>query len=338
MKRRTFLGTVAAAGLTAELTAKRAAATPAMAVVEKKAGKVAFYTTSGIRLSEVKVGIFPHEMAWSPDRRLLFVTDNGLLWMTDTGEGSNTISVIDAAARRKVGIIDLGIYHRPHGIAVLPKGQLIVTIENPNGLLLIDPVARKVLRKYEVGGEHPHMVLLGPKAETAWASNTNSAEVAVINLASGEVEKRIPTGRNPQGGVITKDGNWIYLTNNASNTISVIDTNERAVTGDIKTGNGPARIALTPDEQTLAYNLQAGEAVGFADVRTRTETSRIKLPGRPLSLALSTDGRIAYLGLQDSDKIAIVSVPDRKIIGVIDTPAGAGPDTVLPLELAEVHD
>jgi len=52
--------------------------------VEKKAGKVAFYTINGARLSEIKVGIFPHEMAWSPDRRLLFVTDNGLLWMTDT--------------------------------------------------------------------------------------------------------------------------------------------------------------------------------------------------------------------------------------------------------------
>jgi YVTN family beta-propeller protein len=331
MKRRIFFRSVAAAGLTAGLTAKRVAETPAMAVVEKKAGKVAFYSTSGIRLSEVKVGIFPHEMALSPDRRLLYVTDNGLLWMTDKGEGGNTISIIDAAARQKVGVIDLGIYHRPHGIAVLPTGQLIVTIENPNGLLLIDPVARRVLRNYAVKGEHPHMVLLGPKAETAWASNANSGEVAVVNLASGEVEKVIPAGKNPQGGVMTKDSNWIYLTNNASNTISVIDANKRAVAGDIETGDGPARIALTPDERTLVYNLQAGEGVGFAAVRTRTETSRIKLPGRPLSLSLSKDGRIAYLGVQDSDKIAIVSVPERKIIRVIDTPVGAGPDTVVPL-------
>jgi YVTN family beta-propeller protein len=305
---------------------------PAMAVVEKKSGMVAFYSATGNRLSEVKVGTFPHEMVFSPDRRLLYVTDNGLLWMTDKGEGSNTISIIDAAARRKVGVIDLGIYHRPHGIAVLPKtGQLIVTIENPNGLLRIDPVAKRVLRKYEVGGEHPHMVLLGPKAETAWASNANSGEVAVVNLASGEVEKVIPAGKNPQGGVMTKDSYWIYLTNNASNTISVIDVNQRAIAGNIETGDGPARIALTPDERTLVYNLQAGEGVGFADVRTRTETSRIKLPGRPLSLSLSKDGRIAYLGVQDSDKIAIVSVPDRKIIRIIHTPVGAGPDTVVPL-------
>jgi YVTN family beta-propeller protein len=332
MKRRNFFRSVAAAGLTAGVGAMPSADVPAMAVVEKKSGMVAFYSATSNRLSEVKVGTFPHEMVFSPDRRLLYVTDNGLLWMTDKGEGGNTISIIDAAARRKVGVIDLGIYHRPHGIAVLPKtGQLIVTIENPNGLLRVDPVAKRVLRKYEAGGEHPHMVLLGPKAETAWASNANSGEVAVVNLASGEVEKVIPAGKNPQGGVVTKDSYWIYLTNNASNTISVIDVNQRAIAGNIETGDGPARIALTSDERTLVYNLQAGEGVGFADVRTRTETSRIKLPGRPLSLSLSKDGRIAYLGVQDSDKIAIVSVPERKVMRIIDTPVGAGPDTVVPL-------
>jgi YVTN family beta-propeller protein len=304
----------------------------AMAVVEKKKGKVAFYTADGKRLSDVKVGTYPHEMAFSPDRRLLYVSDNGVEWMTDTGKGFNTLSIIDIASRKKVGVIDLGNYYRPHGILVLPKtGQLVVTIENPNGLLLVDPAAKKVLRKYDTKGEHPHMVLLGPNAETAWASNANTGEVAIVNLASGDVEKLIPTGKNPQGAVMTKDGKWVYLTNTASNTISVIDARKREVVGEIKTGNGPARIVLTPDEKTLVYNLLPGEGVAFADTQTRKETDVIKLPGQPLSLSKSQDGRTAYLGIQDSDKIAVVSVPEKKIIRIIDTPKGAGPDTVAPL-------
>jgi YVTN family beta-propeller protein len=305
---------------------------PELAVVEKKAGKVAFYSATGKRLSEVKVGTFPHEMVFSPDRRLLYVTDNGLLWMTDKGEGGNTISIIDVAARAKPGVIDLGNYRRPHGIAVLPKtSQIVVTIEDPHGLLLIDPVEKRVLRRYEVQGKHPHMVLLGPNAETAWVSNAGSGNVAVINLATGEVENLIPVGMDPQGGVMTRGGKRIYVTNHAGNTISMIGVKQRQVTGDIKTGDGPARIALTPDEGTLVYNLQEGEGMGFADVATRMETGRIKLFGRPLSLSLSKNGRTAYLGLQDSDKIAIVSLPARKMIRVIDTPSGAGPDTVVPL-------
>lgn len=321
-----------AAGLTAGMSATPPTDAALLAVVEKKAGKVAFYTARGKRLSDVKVGTFPHEMVLSPDRWLLYVTDNGLLWMTDKGEGGNTISIIDVRSRAIAGVIDLGHYRRPHGIAVIPKtGQLVVTIENPFGLLLIDPVGRTVLRRYEVKGEHPHMVLLGRNAETAWVSNAGSGEVAVINLASGEVGSVIPMGKDTQGGVMTKDGKWIYVTNHAGNTISIIDVKQRQVTGEIRTGIGPARIALTADERSLVYNLQEGEGAGFADVATRLETVRISLPGRPLSLSLSQDYRTAYLGLQDSDRIGVISVPARKIIRVIDTPSGAGPDTVVPL-------
>jgi DNA-binding beta-propeller fold protein YncE len=103
------------------------------------------------------------------------------------------------------------------------------------------------------------------------------------------------------------------------------------VEGEIQTGTGPARVFLTPDGKTLVYNLQTGQAIGFADLATRQETARIRLPGQPLSVALSRDGQIAYLGIQDSDKVAIVSVPQRKIVRVFETPPGAGPDTVEPL-------
>src|SRR5947209_745926 len=146
-----------------------------LAVVEKKAGKVGFYTVEGRRTGEATVGAFPHEMAFSPDRRFLYVTDNGMLWMTDKGEGGNTISIIDVASRRKVGMMGLGELRRPHGIAVLPAtGEIIVTIENPFGLVKADPVARKVVRQYSVNGDSPHMVTLGSGGETAWVSNSGS--------------------------------------------------------------------------------------------------------------------------------------------------------------------
>ena len=54
MKRRNFFHSVAAAGLTAGMSAMPSADVPAMAVVEKKSGMVAFYSNAGNRLSEVK--------------------------------------------------------------------------------------------------------------------------------------------------------------------------------------------------------------------------------------------------------------------------------------------
>lgn len=306
---------------------------PGVAVVEKIAGKVSFYSPSGERTGEVKVGTYPHEIVRSLDGKSLFVTDNGILWMQYAGKGGNTISIIDVAARKKTGEINLGEYRRPHGMAVHPSnGQLLVTIENPDGLLLVDPQQKKVVRKFDVQGKSPHMVLFGPGGKRAYVSNTNSGAVASIDIATGKV-KLIPTGKYPQGGVLSPDGKTIYLTNAESNRISLIDTASDEVKGEIKTSTYPNRIAVTPDGKTLVYSLgQNGEAVGFADTASRKETGTVPLHGQPLSLTLSKNGRFAFSGVQSQDKIHVIDVAQRKIIRTINTPKESGPDPALPLE------
>jgi YVTN family beta-propeller protein len=302
-----------------------------LAVVQKISGTVGFYTAEGKHLTDVKLGDHPHEAALSPDGRLLYVTDNGILWMTNPGEGGNTISIIDIEKRTRVGVIDLGNYRRPHGIDIEPEsGRMVVTIENPDGVLLIDPASRKVLRKYDVQGQDPHMVLFGPKGEWAYVSNTASATVAAVELRTGKV-KLIPTDARPQGGVLSRDGKLIYLTNSDGNSISIIDTGRKERVGIIKTGEGPGRIALTRDETQLVYNLQAGNAVGFADVKSRKQTTVIPLEGPPLSLRLSPDGKLAYSGVQSLDKVYVISVDERKILRSFNTPKEAGPDVVLEI-------
>ena len=79
-----------------------------LAIVEKIAGAVGFYTAAGTRVGGVAVGTHPHEGILSPDGRYLYVTDNGILWMTNPGAGGNTISIIDVKGRSKAGVIDLG--------------------------------------------------------------------------------------------------------------------------------------------------------------------------------------------------------------------------------------
>ena len=308
-----------------------AAQQPDLVVVEKKASSVGFYAPNGRRLAGVRVGQTPHEIVFSPDRRTLYVSNNGILWMTDAGEGGNTISIIDVATRRNTGTIDLGPNRRPHGMDIVPAtGQIVVTVENPSGLLLVDPMARRVVRRYETGGTKPHMVLLDPKSEFAYVSNSGSGTVGVLHLATGKVNV-ISVGENPQGAVVTRDGRRIYVAVSGGNCLAVIDTAKQILVSKIATGRGPGRVALTPDEKTLVYNMQLGERLGFADVATLRQLKEVTLPGHPLSLNLSADGQLAYLGIQDADKIVIASVPRREILRVFDTPKESGPDPVLEL-------
>ena len=307
-----------------------AAAQPDLLVVEKKNNSVGFYTSAGQRVGEVLVGETPHEVALSRDGRFAYVSDNGVLWMDYEGPGGNTISIIDLQLRRRVGTLPLGKFHRPHGIGLDPRSsRAFVTSENPDRIVLVDLDARAVIKDYDNGGVDPHMVTFGPDG-WGYVSNTASGTVGAVHAATGEL-RLIEVGKGPQGSLLSRDGAKLWVTCRDEGRIDVIDTASKSVIGSIPTGPGANRIVATDDEGLLVYSLQAGEAVGIADPHTLTELAQIPLGGAPLSISLSKDGRHAFAGVQDEDQIWIVSVRDRKVVQVIDTPPGMGPDPVIEI-------
>jgi YVTN family beta-propeller protein len=321
--------TVTALALLAQ-TSSIVAQQPAFVVGEKVAGSVGFYDAQFKRLGGVKVGVHPHEMWLSADKRTLYVADNGVLWMTETGPGENTVSVIDVPSQHRTAMIDLGQFRRPHGITFdEASGRVWVTTEQPSQLLSIDPVKRQVLRRYDVHGKAPHIVNIGVGG-WAFSSNTDTGTVAAINIDSGEV-RLIPSGARPQGQALSPDRKTIYVANSGESSISILDIERKMAIGTIPTGKAPVRLALLPDGKTLIYALQEGRSVGFADIQSRKEIQQVPLAGRPVSISLSTDGRLAYSSVQEEDKIYVISISDRKIAGVFDTPKGTGPDPVIPL-------
>ncbi len=315
------------------LASPASAAEPAFAVVEKVSGNLGFFDANGDWVKEVKVGQHPHEMAFSPDGRYIYVTDYGVLDMRERAPGGNTISVVDTKSRIKVDAIGLGKYLRPHGIDVDPaNGNLLVTVDLPRGtLLVIDPRTKAVAKHYDVHGQSPHIVALAPDHRWAYVANTDSNEVAAIDLWSGKV-RTIRAGARPQGMAFSPDFERLYVANSGGNSISVIDTKTQSHAGEIETGKGPVRLAVTPDGGTVIYALQLGRAVGFADTKALREESQIALPGEPVSLTLSADRHSAFSSVQSQDKIFVISIAGRRLEKVISAPPGSGPDPVRPLQ------
>jgi YVTN family beta-propeller protein len=306
------------------------AATPAFAVIEKVAGRVGFYDANLTRIGEARVGAFPHEAALSPDGRTLYVSVNGVLWMTEDAQGTNTIAVVDVPSMKKTADINLGKFHRPHGIAFEPHtGLLLATTERPFGLIAVDPVARKVVRDFDVKGKSPHMVMASKDGRRAWVSNTDSNSMAVVDLKTGSTTV-VPTGAKPQGGVFNAGGDRLYVTSADCPCLVVIDTKTAKERARIKTEKLPGRVALTPDGKTLVYNTSNG--VAFADVATNKQVQSIDLGGRPLSLTMTRDGKRAFAGVQDQDKVFVIDVPARRVATMFEVPKGSGPDPVIPIE------
>jgi YVTN family beta-propeller protein len=302
-----------------------------LAVVEKVAGRVSFYSNAGERLGEVKVGNTPHEAVLSPDGRTLYVSINGVLWMTDVdADGEKLIAAVDVPNRKLKNTIDLGQYRRPHGLSLTKNGMLWSTTEKPDGVLVVDTAKNKVMKWLDTKGQNPHMVEWNERLGRAYVSNTDSGSIAIVNPKDWSVSL-IESLKRPQGGVFSADASRFYVVNSGGGSISIIDTSRPAIAANIKTGEGPGRIALTPDGKTLVYNLGTDQAVAFADVASQRQMKVVPIGGRPLSLTLSRDGKRAYAGIQDQDKIIVLSVPDQKIVQAIQLPKGSGPDPVIPL-------
>src|ERR1019366_2629842 len=80
--------------------------TAAFVIGEKLAGSIGFYDAQFHRIGGAKVGTHPHEIALTPDKKTLYVADNGVMWMTETGSGDNTVSVVDMASMKRTATIN----------------------------------------------------------------------------------------------------------------------------------------------------------------------------------------------------------------------------------------
>jgi len=302
-------------------------------VLHKGHSSLGFYSDEGKWIASVPVRQHPHEMEFSADGRYAYTTDNGTMRIEQAGTGGNTVSIIDLKERRKVGEISTGEFRRPHGIDLIRStGQLLISTELPDQLLVLDPVKRQVVRTWPTGGKTAHMVVATPDGRYAFISNSTSANVSAINLQTGKV-KLIPTGARPEGSVMSKDGKRVYVCNRDAAHISVIDTATLAVVQTIKTSPGPVRIAMTPDQRHVVYGLLDERGVEWADTQTGKIAGRVDLPaalGQIVSLHLSHDGQTAYAANENMDTVYAVSLPGKKILHSFKTAKGHAPDPVVP--------
>ena len=302
-----------------------------LAILHKGGSSLGFYSLQGELQSTIPVGQHPHEMVVSKDGRFLYTTDNGTMKIEQAGQGGNTVSIIDLEAKKKVGEINLGEFRRPHGISLDPAtGRIAVSTELPDRLLIIDPVARKVIKSYDTKGKTSHMVMLGPGAKYAYVSNSNSANVSAINLETGAV-KLIPASTRPEGSVLSPDGKFVYVCNREGQSITIIDTATNEVAGQIETGKGPVRVGITPDGKTLIYAAMHDKTMEFANVATRKVTDRIPLNGTPVSLRVSPDGSMAFASGEEQDTTFVVTIAEKRVTREIKTAKGMAPDAVLAL-------
>lgn len=305
-------------------------------IVHKWDNSAGFYNTNtGEQLAKVEVGVKPHEMALSADRRLAYITNYGVNSYTQQEEGGNSISILDLVRREKVGEIELGKFHRPHGIELGRSGRLYVTCDFPPSLLVIDPAKRAILREYSVGQALPHMVMITRDEKKAYTANSGSGTVTAIDLVTGKVIKHIDIGGVPMGMAMSKDERRLYAANRTGNRVAIIDTGRDEVSGWIEIPGQPVRAGLTPDGRRLIVTLiESGEAV-IVDASSRTVVHRIRTGANSEGIGIDPSGQFGYVSAQGENKVIKFSLKDWRPLLEIKTAARPDPIAIIKTRISK---
>jgi YVTN family beta-propeller protein len=213
----------------------------AVAVIDAATLKPANYNPAEI---DIHVGLFPQELAVTPDGNQLWVANTG----PQTSQSSPTsVSVIDTV-KKKV-IATLPILGAPSAIAFSPDGACAYVL-TADGLWTYSTKTRKVIRV--IGGlGDPRSVAVAPDGSTLYVTDTSGNSVKVISAATGKVTATVGVGDLPWQIVISADGKTAYVANPDSNSVSVISTATNTVTATISVPGDPDNLALTPDGSQL---------------------------------------------------------------------------------------
>ncbi len=255
----------------------------------------------------------PHHMALTPDHRSLVVGDtagNTLFFLDPhTGAIQRQVVISDpyqlqyspdgkfltvaGLARAQIDIYDAATLHLLHRVPArsLPSHMnyapdssvVFVSLQGSDRLMAIATQTGAVLWNAKVG-RTPAGVLWN--RGRLLVGLMGEAHFAVVDPASGRVERLIPTGRGAHTMFLTHDGKQIYATNRVDGTLSVLDPLTLNVVRTISVPGGPDDLDFAPDGKIWAA-LRFAQSVAVLDPATGA-IERIAVGRSPHGIWLNT--------------------------------------------------
>ena len=156
------------------------------------------------------------------------------------------------------------------------KNRLYVVTKEDSALYICDTQTQKVLHRLNVGAAAYTCVLSADKTEL-FVSVWGGASVAVVDLSTDTVAAHIPTNKNPNDLLLTRDGKYLFVANGNDNTVALIDVAARQVIEtltaslfpDAPIGTTPNGLALSDDDNTLYIANADNNCLAVFDVRRK---------------------------------------------------------------------
>jgi YVTN family beta-propeller protein len=282
-----------------------------------------------------------HGLGYSPDGKTLAVVS----------VGSNSVTLIDTATNKVKGVVYVG--RSPHEAFFTPNGrELWVTVRGENYVSVIDPARMKETRRIEVANG-PGMTMFGPDGKYAFVCSSFTPELAVVDVASHNIIKRLPQVSPFSPNIaVTPENDEVWITLKDVGKVQVFNAKppfaQKAV---LDTGPITNHVNFANNRNgKFAYVTIGGanEVKVFRRGATPELVATIPVGELPHGIWPSGDGSRVYVALENGEHCAAIDAVTNKVIANIPigqttqalvyvpnaVPTGSGTENLMPLGAA----
>lgn len=297
---------------------------PATARAANRANPVAALETSRVKLPNgwsltpvgrsLNLDDLPLNMAVSPDGKRIAITNNG--------QSTQSIQLVDVQSEKLLSTITIakawvGIKFSPDGKLVYASGS------NNNNVLVYSTEGDKLtaVDTIQIGKPLPNRmwvagIELDKTGQTLFAVTKDDSTLHVVDVKTGEVQKRIKLPADPYTVLRSPADNNIYISIWGGEQIAIYDPAQGQLIGSIPTGSHPNDLLFSKDGHYLFSANANDNTVTVIDATQRRvlETLNTALfpdapaGSTPNGLALSPDEKTLYIANADNNCLAVFDV------------------------------
>lgn len=260
-----------------------------------------------------------------------------------TTEGGD-IAVIDLDTLRPAAAIPAG-GKGPRGLALTPDGKLLLAANKGTGdMTVVDVATGKVLRHVPIG-DNPEFVRVyggqafvtyepseragrpgsappAAKPEKAGDDAHEPAEIAVIDLKTWKVTRRIRSGVETEGIDFSRDGRQMLVTNEGDDTVTVYDraSGQRLKLLEMPKGSRPRGIKTSPDGRRYVVTLENGNAFVVLDAADFRIARTVPTGAGPYGVTFDRTGARLFVAASRAGTLQVFDTQD--FAHITDIPVG----------------
>jgi len=257
-------------------------------------------------VAKAPVEMFPTTISLTPDGELAFVANSDF---HGDHPRVNVVTVVQTATMAP--LTNLRACDMPHGVKVNHAGTLIyVSCMNSDEILEVDRQSFRIQRRHKTGEGSPqgmaamHTTPAGPAHDCAptfvsvspddrrlYVACNHGNTLQVLDAATLELVKEIPTGAGAYNVEPSPDGRWVIVTNKKAQSISLVDAKLLTEVARIPTSKKlPHGVAYAPDGRWAFISVESigtdPGAVDVIDLWTLARVASIPVPLQPTGITI----------------------------------------------------